>query len=105
MAIRAGMTSARLAAMMAGEMSTAPRAAATALYVGGIVVIGGALFVALAPRTYPNPYLALGLLCTALALAVFKLRLPLANGVSTLTLTCVVDFVALLVSGVNLAMV
>jgi signal transduction histidine kinase/FixJ family two-component response regulator len=75
------------------------------LYVGGIIAIGGSLLAAFAPREYPNPLLALGLLAAALVLSTFKLRLPLANGVSTMTLAYAVDFLALLLSGVNLAMV
>lgn len=105
MAIRAGISSARLMAMTARETDVTPRALAAALYVGSVIVIGSVLLVTLAPRTYPNPALAAGLLCVTLALSFFKLRLPLAKGVSTMTPTCVVDFVALLMSGTGLAMI
>jgi signal transduction histidine kinase/DNA-binding NarL/FixJ family response regulator len=92
-------------AMTARDAETGSQALATAIYVGGVTVIGGALLLTLFPREYPNPVLALGLLCAALALSVFKLRLPLANGVSTMTLAYAVDFVALLVAGADVAMV
>src|SRR5688572_27232839 len=81
------------------------RTAAVVLYVGGVIMAGTALLVALTPREYPNLTLALGLLTTTLALTFFKLRLPLANGVATLTPTCAVELVALVISGTNFAMV
>ena len=74
-------------------------------YVGGTIAIGGTLLAALAPRVYPDPVLALGLLGTAVALSAFKLRLPLGKDVSTLTLAGAVDLLALLMSGAGLAMV
>ena len=37
-------------------------------------------------------------------LSVFKLRLPLGNGVSTMSMAYAVDFVALIIEGANLAM-
>ena len=74
-------------------------------YIGGTIAIGGGLLAALAPRAYPDPLLALGLLGAALALSAFKLRLPLATDVSTLTLAGAVDLLALLMSGADLAMV
>ncbi|MBI4263874.1 MAG: response regulator [Acidobacteria bacterium] len=103
MALEAGSSSSL--GLIARGSEPPSRTVATALYVGGIIAVGGALLAALAPRTYPSPGLALALLCAAIVLSIYKLRLPLANGVSTLTLTCVVDFVALLMSGVDLAMV
>ena len=39
-----------------------------------------------------------------LLLSLFKLRLPLGNGVSTMSMAYVVDFVALIVEGASLAM-
>ena len=81
------------------------RVLATVFYVGGTIAIGGALLAVHAPWAYPDPLLALGLLCAALALSVFKLRLPLTSDVSTLTLAGAVDLLALLMSGADLAMV
>jgi PAS domain S-box-containing protein len=74
-------------------------------YVAAVIVAGGALLLTLAPRAYPHPVLAVVLLVAAVALSLFKLRLPLNDGVSTMTLAYMVDFVALLAGDVNLAMV
>ncbi len=84
-----------------------PRALATAFYVGGVILLGGALLVEFAPREYPQPVLASVLLCASAALALVKLRLPLSKmkGSSTMTPTCAVDFIALLTVGAPLAMV
>src|SRR3954464_14773133 len=75
------------------------------MYVAAGIVPGGALLWTLAPRAYPNPTLAALLLVAAVALSLFKLRLPLNDGVSTMTLAYTVDFVALLAGDANLAMV
>jgi hypothetical protein len=90
---------------LAREAKLSSRELATAVYVGTVIATGLVLLVWLAPRTYPNPLLTIGLLSAALALSLFKLRLPLANGVSTMTLAYAVDFLALLVAGANVAMV
>ena len=73
-------------------------------YVGAVIVAGAVLLVALAPRELQNPILAAALLATTLVLSVFKLRLPLGNGVSTMSMAYAVDFVALIVEGASLAM-
>jgi hypothetical protein len=74
------------------------------IYVGAVIAAGAALLVALAPRELHNPVMAAGLLAATLVLSVFKLRLPLGNGVSTMSLAYAVDFVALIVEGAGLAM-
>jgi hypothetical protein len=74
------------------------------LYVGVVIAAGSGLLVSLAPRQLDNPVLATVLLATTLSLSVFKLRFPLGNGVSTMTMAYAVDFVALIVEGANLAM-
>src|SRR5688572_14350053 len=81
------------------------RAIATSVYVGAVIVSGAALLVQFAPREYPNPYLAVSLLISALVLSAFKLRLPLGRGNSTMSMAYAVDFVALVASGPALAMV
>src|SRR5688572_12394132 len=88
-----------------GEAERSTRAAAMSLYVGGVIVAGGALLVQFAPRTYPHPFLALTLLLAALVLSVFKLRLPLGRGNSTMSMAYAVDFAALMLVGADLAMV
>jgi hypothetical protein len=73
--------------------------------VGTVIAAGAALLVAFAPRELHNPVAAATLLGATLGLSVFKLRLPLGNGVSTMSLAYAVDFVALIIESVNLAMV
>jgi len=74
------------------------------LYVGAVIAAGCALLVYFAPREVHNPMLAAALLAATLLLSVFKLRLPLGYGVSTMSMAHAVDFVALLTEGANLAM-
>jgi hypothetical protein len=74
------------------------------LYVGAVIAAGCGLVAYLAPRELQNPGLAAALLASTVFLSVFKLRLPLGNGVSTMTMAYAVDFVALIVEGANLAM-
>ena len=74
------------------------------LYVGAVIAAGSALVVYLAPRELENPVVAGALLIATLLLSVFKLRLPLGNGASTMSMAYAVDFVALIVEGANLAM-
>jgi PAS domain S-box-containing protein len=81
------------------------RAAATSLYVGSVIMAGAVLLVRFAPREYPHPFVALLLLAAALILSFFKLRLPLGRGNSTMSMAYAVDFVALISSGADLAMV
>ena len=74
------------------------------IYVGAVIAAGAALLVSLAPRALHNPVLAGGLLAATLMLSLFKLRLPLGNGVSTMSMAYAVDFVALIVESASLAM-
>jgi hypothetical protein len=74
------------------------------LYVGAVIAAGAALLVYLAPRELENPVVAGALLVSTLLLSVFKLRLPLGNGVSTMSMAYAVDFVALIIEGANVAM-
>ncbi len=74
------------------------------LYVGAVIAAGSALAIYFAPRELENPVVAGALLISTLVLSVFKLRLPLGNGVSTMSMAYAVDFVALIVEGANLAM-
>ncbi len=74
------------------------------LYIGAVIVAGAGLLLSLAPRELENPIVAGALLVSTLVLSVFKLRLPLGNGVSTMSMAYAVDFVALIIEGANLAM-
>jgi len=75
------------------------------LYVGFVILLGAALLLWFTPRTYPNPWLTASLLCSSLLLSSFKLRLPLGKGVSTMSMACAADLVALMTLGPNVAMV
>lgn len=90
-----------------GGSKEGPRFArpALSLYVGAVILAGLALLIQFAPRAYPNPVLALMLLLSALVLSVFKLRLPLGRGNSTMSMAYAVDFAALIMSGSGLATV
>jgi hypothetical protein len=78
---------------------------ASYLYVGAVIAVGLALMVYFAPRDIVNPAMAGGLLATTIVLSAFKLRMPLGpHGVSTMSMAYVVDFVALIVEGANVAM-
>jgi hypothetical protein len=74
------------------------------LYVGAVIAAGASLLLYLAPRELENPVVAGALLVSTLVLSVCKLRLPLGNGVSTMSMAYAVDFVALIVEGANVAM-
>jgi hypothetical protein len=75
------------------------------LYVGAVIAAGAGLLLYLAPRELHNPGLAAGLLAATVLLSVFKLRMPLGDtGVSTMSMANVVNFIALIVEGANLAM-
>ena len=88
-----------------GQSQFASRAVVTATYVAAVIAGGAALLVSNFPTELPHPVLAAGLLCAALALSAVKLRLPLANGVSTMAPANVVDFLALMVAGVPFTIV
>jgi PAS domain S-box-containing protein len=102
-----------LAALRAsqGAMSLSAPAANTAgrvwtsLYVGCVILFGAALLVRFTPLSYPNPWLTIALLCSSLLLSSLKLRLPLGRGVSTMSMACAADLVALMTLGPNVAMV
>jgi len=74
------------------------------LYVGAVIGVGAALAVRFTPSDVSNPLLAAALLAAALLLSLFKLRLPLGRGVSTMSLACAADLVALMTLGADVAM-
>jgi len=76
----------------------------TTVYLGAVIAAGAGLLVYLAPRHLENPIAAGALLVSTLVLSVFKIRLPLGKGVSTMSMAYAVDFVALIIEGANLAM-
>ena len=80
------------------------RLIAPRIYVSAVIAAGAFLLVALAPRELHNPVVAGALIAATFVLSVFKLRLPLGNGVSTMSMAYAVDFVALIVEGASVAM-
>jgi hypothetical protein len=75
------------------------------IYVGGVVAVGAGLLATFSPAELPQASLALTLTAAMLVVSLFKLRLPLANGGSTISMAFAVDFVALMTAGADVAMV
>lgn len=76
----------------------------TALYVGTVLAAGALLVVETFPREYPNPTQAIAFSIAMLVVSVFKLRLPLRRGPSTMSMAYVIDFLVLVTAGADLAM-
>jgi hypothetical protein len=76
----------------------------TRTYIGAVIVAGAVALVAGAPREVAHPTLALAFLTAMLLVSVFKLRVPLGRGASTLSMAYVVDFAVLVTAGPALAM-
>jgi hypothetical protein len=75
------------------------------IYVAAVIAAGAGLLASFAPAAYPPALLAATLLGAMLVVSFFKLRLPLANGPSTISMAFAVDFVALLTTGADVAMI
>jgi hypothetical protein len=73
-------------------------------YVGGVIAVGAALLATFSPAELPPVSLTLTLTAAMLVVSLFKLRLPLANDGSTVSMAFAVDFVALMTAGVDVAM-
>ena len=78
--------------------------AAMQFYVGGVIAGGAAILIAFAPREIPDPGLAAGFLAAMVVVSLFKQRLPLWPGESTVTMAYGVDCAVMLTAGVDLAM-
>jgi hypothetical protein len=76
----------------------------TRLYIGTVVGAGALVLATFVPREYPNPTLAVTFLLAMLVVSLFKLRIPLGHGQSTLSMAYVVDFAVLVTAGADLAM-
>jgi PAS domain S-box-containing protein len=74
------------------------------LYIWGVIALGALLLVRFTPRSFDNLPLTAALLGASLLLSNFKLRLPLWRGVSTLSMACAADLLALMTLGANVAM-
>jgi hypothetical protein len=77
---------------------------ATRLYIAAVIAAGALVLVTNVPREYPQPTLALTFLAAMLVVSLFKLRLPLGRGCSTMSMAYVVDFLVLVTAGPDLAM-
>jgi len=75
------------------------------VYIAAVIATGAALFAGLAPREYPSPVLVVSLLVAAVLLSVLKLRLPLGQGSSTMSMAHAADFTAILLVGADVAMI
>ena len=75
------------------------------IYVAAVIAAGIGALAGFAPVENPPVLLAATLLGAMLVVSLFKLRLPLANGPSTISMAFVVDFVALLTAGADVAMI
>lgn len=76
----------------------------TRLYIGAVIAAGAVVLVTFSPREFANPMLALTFLAAMLVVSLFKLRIPLGQGESTLSMAYVVDFTVLVTAGADLAM-
>lgn len=74
------------------------------LYIAAVIAAGAGLLVYLAPTNLQNPFVTGALFVSTLVVSVFKLRLPLIKGVSTMSMAAAIDFVALLLESANVAM-
>src|SRR5688572_24555355 len=76
----------------------------TRVYIGAVIAAGALVLGTFAPRELPNPLLAATFLAAMIVVSLFKLRLPLGHGQSTLSMAYVVDFTVLATAGADLAM-
>jgi hypothetical protein len=77
----------------------------TKLYVGAVIAAGVLLFAGAAPREYPPLPLTMTFLAAMMVVSIFKLRLPLGRGQSTMSMAYVIDFAVIVTLGAGLAMV
>jgi hypothetical protein len=84
---------------------TTSMALSTRLYIGAVIAAGAVVLATFAPRELPNPLLALTFLAAMIVVSLFKLRLPLGDGQSTMSMAYVVDFAVMVIAGADLAMV
>ena len=78
---------------------------AARLYVGSVIAIGAALVVWLGPKaTFDDPLLFLALLALSAITSAFKVSLPLDRSGSTMSVSYAVDFAALLMLVLRVAL-
>ena len=76
----------------------------TRLYIGAVIAAGALVLGTFAPREFSQPLLALTFLAAMIVVSLFKLRLPLGDGHSTMSMAYVVDFAVIATAGADLAM-
>jgi hypothetical protein len=76
----------------------------TRLFIGAVIAAGTSVLFARMPLEFARPALALVFLATMLSVSLFKLRLPLGLGQSTMSMAYIVDFTALVTLGADVAM-
>jgi hypothetical protein len=77
----------------------------TKLYVGVVIAAGAWALAGSVPRELPAPLLAMTWLAAMVVVSLFKLRLPLRRGHSTMSMAYVIDFLVLVTAGADLATV
>lgn len=83
---------------------TTGMALSTRLYIGAVIAAGALVLGTFAPREFSQPLLALTFLAAMIVVSLFKLRLPLGDGHSTMSMAYVVDFAVIATAGADLAM-
>lgn len=73
------------------------------IYLGSVIAAGAVALAAFAPRATTPPMLALTFLAAMLLVSLFKLRIPLGRGESTLSMAYMIDFTVLVAAGADLA--
>jgi hypothetical protein len=86
------------------QRSRPPLPTAARLFVGAVIGAGALVLLAYAPREYPQPWLVLTFLAAMLVVSLFKLRIPLGRGCSTMSMAYVVDFLMIVTAGPDVAM-
>ena len=76
----------------------------TRLFVGVVIAAGAAALLTRVPDRFERPELTVVFLAVMLAASLFKLRLPLGLGQSTMSMAYVVDFTVLVTLGAGVAM-
>lgn len=82
----------------------APMAVSARVYIGAVIAAGTLALGTAVPGPLPEPLLTLPFVAAMIVVSLFKLRLPLGDGHSTLSMAPVVDFAAIATIGPGAAM-
>jgi hypothetical protein len=86
------------------ERQTTAMSLSTRLYIGAVIAAGVLVLGTYAPREVAQPALAVTFLAAMIVVSLFKLRLPLGDGQSTMSMAYVIDFAVIATAGAELAM-